>query len=55
MPRVELGAPGQQARIIAITSFDNQDGRGLTKRQYLAKKGRVAMVYGYVADFDLVH
>lgn len=55
VPRVELGAPGQEARVIAITQFDGKDGRGLTKQQFLAKKGRVGMGWGYLADWALIH
>lgn len=55
VPRAELGTPGQQVRLIAIKNMDGRDGRGLTKEFYLAKKGRCAMSWGYVADWDLVH
>jgi hypothetical protein len=51
--RVDLGAPGQKVSVFAITSFDNKDGRGLSVADFKAKKGRVAMAWGWVAMWEL--
>ncbi|KAK0764428.1 hypothetical protein N5P37_003829 [Trichoderma harzianum] len=50
----DLGAPGQSVMVLQLTSMDGQDARGVTAQQYLAKKGRVAMAWAYVAKWDLV-
>ncbi|EEP80083.1 conserved hypothetical protein [Uncinocarpus reesii 1704] len=50
-----LGAPGQTLTLYALTSYgNNQDGRGLTVRQYLEMKGRTAMGWAGVAQWQLV-
>lgn len=52
--RVELGAPGQQVKIWAVTSFDDGDGRGVTVGEFRDKVGRVGMGFGGVAVYDIV-
>ncbi|WEW61136.1 hypothetical protein PRK78_006626 [Emydomyces testavorans] len=50
-----LGAPGQALTLFALTSFgDQQDGRGLTVREFLEMKGRTAMGWTAVAQWQLV-
>jgi hypothetical protein len=51
----ELGAPGQTITLFAVSRFDkSEDCRGLTVRQFLDGKGRVAMGFTGVAAWDLV-
>ncbi|EFW19561.1 hypothetical protein D8B26_007772 [Coccidioides posadasii str. Silveira] len=50
-----LGAPGQTLTLFALTSYgDNQDGRGLTVREFLEMRGRKAMGWSGVAQWQLV-
>jgi hypothetical protein len=53
----QLGAPGQTLTLFAVSRFDNRQGsaaRGLTVKQFLDGKGRVAMGFTGVAAWDLV-
>lgn len=49
----DLGAPGQSVSLVALTSFDKRDGRGITKEEFLRLKGRVGMAWGGLAKWDL--
>ncbi|SPO05843.1 related to protein disulfide-isomerase precursor [Cephalotrichum gorgonifer] len=49
----DLGAPGQTVSLVALTSFDNNDGRGVTKEEFLRLKGRVGMAWSGLAKWDL--
>ena len=50
-----LGTPGEKLPLAVLTKFgDKNDARGVTVEEYKAKKGRVAMAFGYVAQWDLV-
>jgi hypothetical protein len=51
VPTADLG---DGANIYSVTSFDGRDGRGLTLQEYKQKKGRVAMMFGGVAAWDVV-
>lgn len=53
VPVGDLGRPGQKAQIYTVTSFDGQDGRGLTIQQYRQKKGRVGMGFGGVGQWEI--
>jgi len=50
----EVGAPGQQVKIAAITSFDGKDGRGVTASLWREKEGRVGWGAGFAATWDIV-
>lgn len=51
----ELGAPGQTLTLFAVSRFDKSENcRGLTVKQFLDGKGRVAMGFTGVAAWDLV-
>lgn len=50
----DLGAPGQSVSLVALTSFNNNDGRGVTKEEFLRLKGRVGMAWSGLAKWDLV-
>ena len=51
----DLGAPGQGVSAYAVMKVEGRDARGLTRQEYLGKKGRVAMgPFGGVAGWDLV-
>ncbi|KAJ6444378.1 kyphoscoliosis peptidase [Purpureocillium lavendulum] len=50
----DLGAPGQSVQVAMLTSIDGKDGRGVTAKEYLSKKGRVGMAWAYVLKWNLV-
>lgn len=50
----DLGAPGQSVQVAQITKVGGQDARGLTAREYFAKKGKVAIAWTYIMKWDLV-
>ncbi|KAI9054810.1 hypothetical protein LZ554_001955 [Drepanopeziza brunnea f. sp. 'monogermtubi'] len=51
----ELGAPGQTVSVFSVNSVEGRDARGLSREEYLRKKGRVAMgPFGGIAAWDLV-
>jgi protein disulfide-isomerase-like protein len=50
----DLGAPGQTVSLYAVTSVNGKDVRGMTRREYLAKKGRCGMGFEGVAAWELV-
>lgn len=45
--------PGTIAQIFALTSFDNKDGRGLSKQDYLRKKGRTGWSGSGLCKWDI--
>ena len=49
-----LGAPGENIMLCTVATIDGRDARGLTKQEYLAKKGKVASSFGGVASWELV-
>ncbi|KAL2125880.1 hypothetical protein VTI74DRAFT_2367 [Chaetomium olivicolor] len=50
----DLGAPGQQVVLIAFETWDGQSARGLTKQEFLKKKGRCGCSYGFFLRWELV-
>lgn len=50
----DLGAPGQAIQVAQITSINGQDARGVTAKEYFAKKGKVGMAWAYVMRWELV-
>lgn len=52
--RGDLGTRGQTLSLYAVTSVNDSDARGLTKREYLAKKGKCGMGFGGVAAWEVV-
>jgi hypothetical protein len=54
IPASDLGVPGQDIGVMAVTTINNADARGVTRREYLEKKGRCAMGFGGVCGWDLV-
>lgn len=50
----DLGKRGQTVSAFAVTSVNGKDARGLTRREYLEKKGRAGMGFGGVAAWELV-
>ncbi|KAK6585044.1 hypothetical protein PZA11_001771 [Diplocarpon coronariae] len=51
----ELGAPGQKISVFSINSVEGKDARGLSRQDYMRKKGKVAMgPFGGIAAWDLV-
>lgn len=49
----ELGRPGQKVMIFAVSEFDGKEGRGLSVQEYRRKKGKVALMWAYVAEWEL--
>jgi protein disulfide-isomerase-like protein len=54
VPAKDLGAPGQGVSVYAVTSVNGKDARGLSRREYLSKKGNCGMGFGGVCAWDLV-
>ena len=54
VPAKDLGAPGQGISVFAVTSVNGKDARGMTRREYLGKKGKCGMGFGGVCAWDLV-
>jgi protein disulfide-isomerase-like protein len=50
----DLGAPGQTVSVYAVTSVNGKDVRGMTRREYLAKKGKCGMGFAGIAAWELV-
>ncbi|KAI1814330.1 hypothetical protein GGS20DRAFT_549010 [Poronia punctata] len=53
IPARELGAPGQEIHLFALTTVDNRDARGYTKEQFYRAKGRFAMGYAIWCVWEL--
>ncbi|RDL35856.1 Cysteine proteinase [Venustampulla echinocandica] len=54
VPAKDLGAPGQKVNCYAVTTVNGKDARGMTRKEYLGKKGRCGMGFGGVCVWDLV-
>jgi hypothetical protein len=54
VPAKDLGAPGQGINVFAVTSVNGKDARGMTRREYLGKKGKVRDGIWGVCAWDLV-
>ena len=50
----DLGAPGQKVVLVAFTLIDGQSARGLTKEEWLRKKGRCGFSYSFLVRWELV-
>ncbi|CAH0048955.1 unnamed protein product [Clonostachys solani] len=50
----DLGDPGQTLRLGFITSMEGKEVQGLTKEEFLEKKGKVELAYGFAGQWDLV-
>ncbi|KAK4504865.1 hypothetical protein PRZ48_002828 [Zasmidium cellare] len=50
----DLGRPGQKVQVYSVTSFDNQEGRGLTIDKYRQRKGRVGYAFGGCCKWEVV-
>ena len=50
----DLGAPGQVITCMAVETINGKNARGMTRMDYLQKKGRSAMSFGGVAAWELV-
>ncbi|KAL3421152.1 transglutaminase-like superfamily protein [Phlyctema vagabunda] len=49
-----LGCRGQTVSVYAVTTVDGRDARGLSRREYLAKKGKCGMGFAGIALWELV-
>lgn len=54
VPARELGAPGQTVSLIGLKTVDGQSARGLSKEEWLRKKGRCGYSYAYLVRWQLV-
>ncbi|EGO59417.1 hypothetical protein NEUTE1DRAFT_60813 [Neurospora tetrasperma FGSC 2508] len=54
IPAIDLGAPGQKITVFAVSTIDNKCARGLTKEEWLRKKGRCAYSFVGICAWDLV-
>lgn len=50
----DLGSPGQKVQLIALKTLGEHDGRGITKAEFLSKKGRCGMSWDIYAQWELV-
>ncbi|KAH7136443.1 hypothetical protein EDB81DRAFT_79556 [Dactylonectria macrodidyma] len=50
----DLGAPGQCVQVAQPTSIGGQDARGVSAKEFLAKKGKVGMAWTYALRWELV-
>lgn len=50
----DLGAPGQSVHVANLETVDGKDARGMSGKEFLSKKGKVGMSWGYVMKWDLV-
>ncbi|KAK2018149.1 transglutaminase-like superfamily protein [Colletotrichum eremochloae] len=51
---IDLGAPGQSVSVAMITTIDGQDARGMTTKDYFAKKGKCGMSWTYLMKWELI-
>jgi transglutaminase-like putative cysteine protease len=49
-----LGTPPQTVHAYAVTSVSGKDVRGMSKKEYLSRKGREGMGFGSIATWELV-
>ncbi|KAL1879707.1 hypothetical protein Daus18300_001544 [Diaporthe australafricana] len=54
IPARDLGSPGQKVQLIALKTLGENDGRGVTKADFLSKKGRYGMSWDIYAQWELV-
>ncbi|KAH7375173.1 transglutaminase-like superfamily protein [Plectosphaerella cucumerina] len=54
VPAIELGAPGESLSIMMVDTIQGKSGRGLTAREFLSKKGKVAMSFKGIMKWELV-
>ncbi|KAJ0115292.1 transglutaminase-like superfamily protein [Diaporthe amygdali] len=54
IPARDLGSPGQKVQLIALKTLGEHDGRGVTKADFLSKKGRYGMSFDIYAQWELV-
>ncbi|KAG5984521.1 hypothetical protein E4U55_004417 [Claviceps digitariae] len=50
----DLGSPGQSVEILVLETMGDGDGRGVTAKEFLSKRGRVGMSWSYIAKWNLV-
>ena len=50
----DLGAPGQTLQVAMITKINGQDARGISAKEYFAKKGKGSMAWTYLLKWELV-
>lgn len=53
VPTHHLGHSGQKIMLIALTTFDGKDGRGLTMQEYQRRKGRCGWASAGIAKWEV--
>ncbi|KAI6439865.1 hypothetical protein MCOR22_007620 [Pyricularia oryzae] len=53
VPRRDLGRPGQTVSIFAVNTIGDESARGVTKGEYLNKKGKFGMSFAGIAAWEL--
>lgn len=54
IPARDLGAPGQTISLYGLDTLNGQSARGVSKAEFLSKKGRCGMSWVGIAAWDLV-
>lgn len=54
IPARDLGAPGQQISLYGLDTLDGKPARGVTKEEFLRKKGKCGMSWVGIAAWELV-
>lgn len=54
IPAIDLGMPGQKLAVFAVATFCDKSARGMTKEQWLGKKGAYSYQFSGVCAWDLV-
>ncbi|KAK3944881.1 hypothetical protein QBC46DRAFT_373469 [Diplogelasinospora grovesii] len=50
----DLGCPGQKITLFGFTTIDGRDARGVTKEEWLRKKGRCGYAMTSIAEWELI-
>lgn len=53
VPACDLGTPGQKVAVYALNTLGDDPGRGVTKEEFLRKKGKVGMSWSGIAAWEL--
>ncbi|KFY18368.1 hypothetical protein V493_08681 [Pseudogymnoascus sp. VKM F-4281 (FW-2241)] len=54
IPHKQLGSPGETIKLYAIETLSGQDARGLTKKEFMARRKTSGMSFAGVAEWELV-
>lgn len=54
VPARDLGAPGQKISVYSVETINGKNARGVSRREYLSKKGRAGFSFGALVEWELV-